>query len=214
MRHGTQAQTGFTLLEILIAMTLSALLLGVLTAGMRMVVDEWQESNNPFEAEIDMSLVLLQIENALLGSAPHSYIDQDTLENNVFFGGAGDSLAWVSTVSRQAGQQMTAWQVTTADRDGVRLKSTPAFADDPGERLETAAGILVLPGFDLSVSYLTLDDLDRPEWLDEWDGAEYQQLPLAVRLEFSNVDEPERDFELVVPFLNRQHETIEPVDVL
>jgi type II secretory pathway component PulJ len=199
----------------MLALTLSALLLGILTAGMRMVVDEWQDSNNPFEDQLDISLVLLQIEQALAGSSPHSYIDQDTLEQNVFFVGGSDSLTWVSTVSPQARQQMTAWQLSADDRDGIVLKSTPAFADDPTERLEEATGTLVLPGMRLSLSYLTRDDLGRPEWLDEWIGYEYQLLPMAVRLEFADNERPgETLLQTVVPLLHRQHEDIQPVDIL
>jgi len=214
MQRGTGTKRGFTLLEIMIALTLSVVLLGMLTAGMRMVVDEWQDSNSPFESEIETSLILLQLEQALLGATPHSYIDQDTLAQNVFFIGADDSITWVSTVSPQARQEMTAWQLQGGDRDGVRLKTTPAFADDPTERLENATGVVLLPGYDMTVSYLTLDDLDRTDWLEEWDGAEYQELPMAVRLTFSDSERPsDESIELVLPILGRQHETIQPVDV-
>lgn len=215
MRRASASQTGFTLIEVVIALTLSALLLATLTAGMRMVVDQWQDSNNPFEDELDDSLIYLQIEQALLGASPTSYIDQDTLEQNVFFAGASDSLTWVSTVSPQAKQQMTVWQLTQEDLDGVLLKSAPALTDDPTERMEEVTGTLVLPGLRLSLSYLDRDDLARPEWLDEWDGAEYQELPMAVRLQFSDPDRgDEDDMELVIPMLHRQHEDIQPVDIL
>ena len=157
----------------------------------------------------------MQIEQALLGASPTSYIDQDTLEQNVFFAGASDSLTWVSTVSPQAKQQMTVWQLTQEDLDGVLLKSAPALTDDPTERMEEVTGTLVLPGLRLSLSYLDRDDLARPEWLDEWDGAEYQELPMAVRLQFSDPDRgDEDDMELVIPMLHRQHEDIQPVDIL
>jgi general secretion pathway protein J len=206
-------QTGFTLLEILIAMALSVVLLGVLTAGMRMVVDEWQDGNAPFEERLDKSLILLQVERALLGAMPHGYVDRDTLENNVYFAGGPQSISWVSTVSLQANQRMTAWQLLGDDRDGVVLKTTPAFADDPSERLENATGTLLLPGLELTVSYLTLDDVERVEWLDEWDGAENQALPMAVRLTFSDREQMVGDeTEIVIPILNNQHETIQQVD--
>lgn len=212
MRGRDGIQAGFTLLEILIAMTLSVLLLGVLTAGMRQVVDQWQDGNNPFEDQLDASLITLQFERALLGAWPHGYIDQDTLENNVFFAGGTETLSWVSTVSPQARQELTAWQLSGEDRDGVILKTVPAFADDPSERLEAAIGTVILPEQELRLSYLTIDDVDRPEWLEEWDGAEHQSLPLAVRLTLSSRDRPRDETELVLPILHRQHESIQPED--
>lgn len=206
---------GFTLLEVLIAMTLSVILLAIVTGGMRAVVDEWQDrSAGPFEDRVDNGLILLQLERALVGASPHSYIDQDTLEQNIFFVGTEASVSWVSTVSSRATQQLTAWQLTATERDGVVLKSVPAFADNPTERLEAINGSLIFPGYDLISSYLTIDDVDRPEWLDEWDGAEYQQLPMAVRLELGNPDlDDDQQIELIVPFLHRQHESIQPVDI-
>ena len=208
-------QTGFTLLEILIAMSLSVLLLGTLTAGMSLVVDRWQDSSSPLETELDASIVFLQIERALLGAMPHGYVDQDTLARNVFFAGGSETLAWVSTVSPQVKQELTAWQLSGEEREGVTLKAVPALADDPAERLELAAGTLILPDFELMLSYLTLDDLGRVEWLEEWDGPDYQSLPMAVRLSFSGGEAVGADdSEIVIPLLHRESDSIEPVDVL
>jgi len=216
MRIRKENADGFTLIEIMIAMTLSVILLAIVTAGTRAVVDEWQErSTAPFEERVDTGLILLQIEQALLGAYPHSYIDQDTLEQNVFFVGTEESVTWVSSVSPQARQQLTAWELSVDERDGVILKSVPAFADNPVGRLDESTGTLVLPGYDLTLSYLTLDQVERPDWLEEWDGVEYQILPMAVRLQLTPPDESgASDIELVVPVLNRQHETIQPVEQL
>jgi hypothetical protein len=146
---------------------------------------------------------------------PHGYIDEDTLENNVFFGGGSETIAWVSTVSTQYGQAMTAWQLSGEERDGIVLKTAPAMADNPTARLESLDGTLILPDYALTLSYLTLDDLDRVEWLEEWDGAEYQSLPMAVRLGFSPTDrDGDSEIEIVIPILHREHDSIQPVDVL
>lgn len=212
-RARSRLQHGFTLLEMLIAMALSVVLLGILTAGTRAVVDEWLDSTNPFETRLERSLILLQIEQALLGAVPHSYVDQDTLEQYVFFEGGADSIAWASTVSPQAKQALTAWQLRMESVDGVILKSVPAFADSPTERLDAATGTMIFPEVELTLSYLRLDDLGRAEWLDEWSGTEYQSLPLAVRIELTEEDSRGDTFEMVVPVFARQHETIQPVDV-
>jgi len=210
----SRAQRGFTLLEILIAMTLAVVLLATITAGTRAVIDEWQErSTGPFEDRVDTGLILLQIERALQGSEPHSYIDQDSLEQFVYFVGTDESVSWVSSVSPQAKQQLTAWQLSYVEREGVVLKTVPAFADNPVERFDAINGSLILPDYEMTVGYLDLDDVERAEWLDEWDGVDYQILPMAVRIELvppdDSADEP---VELIVPLLHRQHESIAPVD--
>jgi general secretion pathway protein J len=214
MRSKRRRTRGFTLLEVMIALTLSVMLLGLLTAGMRFIVDEWQDSNNPFETELDQSLILLQIEQALLGAFPHGYVDQETLEQNVFFLGDSESLTWVSTVSPQAKQELTAWHIHDDGRSGVMLRTTPAFADSPLERIDQATGTPLFADSRMVLSYLTLDDAGRPEWLEEWNGAEHQELPMAVRLTLTDEGRSTvRDVELVVPILVRQHESIQPVDV-
>jgi hypothetical protein len=109
---------------------------------------------------------------------------------------------------------MTAWQLRDDGRSGVVLKTAPAFADNPLERIENATGTPLIADARMAVAYLTLDDAGRPEWLEEWDASEYQELPMAVRLTLSGEGRSTAtDLELVVPILVRQHESIQPVDV-
>ena len=58
-------QQGFTLLELIVSMTLTALLLGMLSAGMYSVVNDWTRQTDGLDQAIDKSLVLLQIERAM-----------------------------------------------------------------------------------------------------------------------------------------------------
>src|SRR5690606_23660518 len=90
---------GFTLLEILIALALTATLLTMLTAGVYGVVRDWDNNAAGLENSLEEAVALLQLERALHGAFPHSYRDMETLGYHVYFDGQADQLSWVSTVS-------------------------------------------------------------------------------------------------------------------
>ncbi len=87
-KHGGVAmkrQRGFTLLEIVIAMTLTALLLGMLSAGLYGVVNDWRNETGGLESGLDEALVVLQLDRALQAAFPHTYIDREQLPSGCIF---------------------------------------------------------------------------------------------------------------------------------
>lgn len=203
-------QQGFTLLELLLSMTLTALLLGMLSAGVYAVVNDWQDESAGLEEELDRALVLLQVERALQGAFPHSYIHPERLSNFVYFHGDESGLSFVSTVSPQRQSGLTAWHLSSQDDDGVWLRLTPAYSDNPDARLEEAEPVLLLRGYRLRARYLVSRGIDEKLWLDEWPAEEMQSLPLAVSLQWIP-DDPELDtLEVLAPIRANRHEEIEP----
>lgn len=206
-------QRGFTLLELVIAMTLTAMLLGMLSAGLYSVVNDWQRENTGLDDTLDKSLVILQVDRALQAAFPHSYVDQERLSRHIYFQGTEDSVSFVSAVSPQRQGGLMAWQLSD-DQDGVMLKLVPAYADSPEERLEELEGTNVLPGYSLEVRYLVQEDVDSKEWLEEWDGSERQSLPLAVHLVLTpdDGDDPKAEvLEVLAPIRAWRSQDIEPV---
>jgi general secretion pathway protein J len=207
---------GFTLLELMLSMALTALLLGMLSAGVYTVVNDWQEETGGLDATLDKTLIVLQLERALIAAFPHSYVDNERLSRHVYFIGGEDSLTFVSAVSPQRSAGLTAWRLQTeaSGKDaGLLLTLTPAFADDPDARLEALEPTLLLPGYRATFRYLLQRSPDEKEWLDEWDGAEQQSLPLAVHVVLSPLDEEldEPELEIVAPIRAWQHFEIQPI---
>src|SRR5690554_2020361 len=128
-RAARRAQSGFTLIELIIAMTLTTLLLGMLSAGVFTVVREWEGEASVLDEALDRSLVLLQIERALAGAFPHSYVDQNEFARYVYFLGEPEELSWISTVSPYRVTGLTAWRLESSMREGLTLRLTPAFSD-------------------------------------------------------------------------------------
>lgn len=205
---------GFTLLEILIALSLTAMLLTMLTAGVYGVIRDWDDNAGGLETTLDQTVAILQLERALQGSFPHSYRDSETLGRHVYFDGESDRLSWVSSVSPQRNPGLTAWRIYSDEDGRVLLQLAPAFSDDPDERLSAAEPILLLEGYELEIQYL-FEDLDfQRRWRDEWSGRDLQSLPNAVYVRLIPIDRsrqsPAELIEIVAPIASTRHRSIEP----
>ncbi len=199
--------TGFTLLELLIALTLSALIMLTLAMGMNLVVKEWTRSSNRLDDSLDKVLVLLQIERALTGAFPQTYRDYDENKKVIFFEGEEDQIAWVSTVSPGRQPGLMVWQLLP-DKNGVQIRIMPAFAGDPTERLKThATAITVLEGYKAYFEYLYVDEKieEDTKWLKEWSAQKQQGLPNAVRVRLEN--DAQSPLEIVAMIQAFQHQT-------
>jgi len=206
-------QTGFTLVEIILSLGLTALLLGLLSSGVYIVAEDWNRNSGALDESLDQALVVLQIDRALHGAFPHSYTNVDTLGREIYFWGEDDYLSFVSTVSPQRSPGLTVWEMYSVADEGVYLSLVPAFSDNPTERLSKSEPILVLENYTAEFSYLYQDLNENKLWADEWLGTEKLSLPLAIYVRFI----PERDFqdvnkelEVVARIKNNQHRSIRP----
>jgi general secretion pathway protein J len=209
----TGKQTGFTLVEIVLSLGLTALLLGLLSSGVYIVADDWNRNSDVLDKSLDQALAVLQIDRALHGAFPHSYTNFDTLGREIYFHGEDDYLSFVSAVSPQRSPGLTVWEMYSVADEGVYLSLVPAFSDDPTQRLSESEPILVLENYTAAFSYLYQDLNENRLWIDEWLGEEELSLPLAVYVRFV----PERDFEdvneeleIVARIKTNQHRSIRP----
>lgn len=205
-------QSGFTLLEIMISMTLTAMLLGMLSAGLYSVVNDWQNETSVLDETLDQSLVLLQIERALVAAFPHSYIDYDSLERVVYFYGDEAEMRWVSAVSPQRRTGLTAWRLVSDPAEGVQLTLAQAYSDNPDTHLEELTPVSILGNYTAEFRYLVQRNEEEKEWLDEWSGEELRSLPIAVHIVFTPIDDSlnEEVLEVLAAIKTWQHEDIQP----
>jgi len=207
----TSAQQGFTLLEVLLSLALTGLLLGMLSAGVYAVVNDWQRESSVLDTTLDKALAVLQLERALQAAFPHSYIDPERLQRMIYIRGAEDSLSFVSTVSPQRQAGLTTWRLQP-DADGdLQLSLTPAYGDDPDLRLVDSASTPILPGYRATFRYLLQRSPEEKEWLTDWEGPRMQSLPQAVHVLFEpldrNSDAPALEF--IAPIRAMRHVDIE-----
>ncbi|MDX1491392.1 MAG: prepilin-type N-terminal cleavage/methylation domain-containing protein [Pseudohongiellaceae bacterium] len=202
-------QQGFTLIEIILALALTALLLSLLSAGTYAVMSDWDRDSKVLDERLDETIALLQIERAIKGAFAHSYRDESSLGRYIYFEGDDDVLRWVSTVSPQRDSGLMAWQLESRGDEGVYVSLAPALSDSPEQRLEDAEATVLLPNYQASFSYL-YEELDfRKEWRDEWLGSEQNALPLAVYILLEPINGSQREpIELVAQIKANTHRSI------
>jgi len=203
-------QRGFTLIEIVLALGLTAMLLGLLSTGVFIVAEDWNRNSDRLDQSLDEALAVLQIDRALHGAFPHSFTNIETLSREIYFQGEDDFLSWVSAVSPQRTPGLTAWDLFSVDDEGVYLSLVPAFSDNPSERLEEAEPILILPGYSVEFSYLYQDIDETKRWVEEWDGEESQSLPLAIYARFEPSTDDKEVLEILARVRNNEHRSIRP----
>ena len=210
MSPKTINNAGFTLIEVVLAMGLTTLLLGLLSTSVFIVAGDWNRNSNSLDESLDLSLALLQVDRSLHGAFPHSYTNEETLNRQIFFTGENDSLSWVSTVSPQRSSGLTAWELFAVTGEGVYLKLAPAFSDNPSLRLNESNPVLLFPGYDLELSYL-YEELDQDKvWTDRWEAQDLLSLPLAVYARLvPNIDIND-EFEIIARIRNSEHRSIRP----
>ncbi len=210
MSPKTANNSGFTLIEVVLAMGLTTLLLGLLSTSVFIVAGDWNRNSNSLDENLDLSLALLQVDRSLHGAFPHSYTNEETLNRQIYFTGENDSLSWVSTVSPQRSSGLTAWELFAVTGEGVYLKLAPAFSDNPSLRLNESNPVLLFPGYDLELSYL-YEELDQNKvWTDRWEAQDLLSLPLAVYARLvPNIDIND-EFEIIARIRNSEHRSIRP----
>ena len=218
IRNRPLKQQGFTLLELLIALALSLLVVGLLTMGVYLVLQDWERAGGRLDDKLDASLALLQIERALQGAFPHLYRHDTENRSYIYFEGNEKKLSWVSTVSPTQENRLTAWQLQRGEEDkGLRVAYTPAFAGNPEKALKKLKPLELFTDYTVSFEYLYIDEqkpanaADRSEWREQWSGKKRQSLPAAVRLRLEKSDDPAAAQEIVALLLAREHFNLPPV---
>ena len=204
---------GFTLIEVILALGLTSLILGLLSTGVFLVADDWNRNSDVLDQSLDEALSILQIDRSLHGAFPHSFTNEETLSRQLFFTGEDDYLSWVSTVSPQRSAGLTTWELYSVAGEGTYLTLVPAYSDNPRSRLDEAEPMLLFPGYEVEFSYL-YEELDENKvWIEEWEAQERLSLPLAVYVRFTPVDDEKELLEIVARIRNNQHRSIQPNDL-
>jgi general secretion pathway protein J len=206
------SEGGFTLIEVVLSLALTAMLLSLLSTGMYAVMNDWENDTAVLDESLDETVAILQLERALQGAFPHSYRDVNSLGRLVYFQGEDETLSWVSTVSPQRSGGLTAWRLESVVDEGVYLQLAPAMSDDPAPRLDTVEPVLLLPNYTARFSYL-YEELDfSKQWREDWPGQEMFVLPLAVHVLLTPIERADRDkvINIVARIRANEHRELRP----
>ena len=168
---------GFTLLELIVSMTILSLIAVIIGTGFRLGLKAWEKGDDETESVQTMRVLSGLISQQLKSSYPYKIKIDD--KNVVAFKGGPDSMIFVTTL---AGPYPGGFKwVRYLHRDGVLYYKEGPLPDK--ELLDNVPGdeeILETEVKDVSFQYYSKDE---DEWKESWDFSD--RLPMAVKVRVS-----------------------------
>lgn len=167
---------GFTLLELLVAMTLMALLSLVLFGGFRFGTRAWDRA----ETSTANSNEIRRAQGAIADELSRAYPEMDVsdpLNPHIVFSGEAGAVTFLGPDRMRDG----AMAITTLSKQGdtLALTATPELARDPRGQTVTRKLLGHVKGFELSYFGATAPN-DPPRWLSRWHDR--SRLPQLIRV--------------------------------
>ena len=176
-------QRGFTLVEVIIALTIVATLLGITFAGLRVGLAAWQRGDERGQA-LERSRSVAQIITRTLGSAyPYQVAAVGREPAHLLFEGAADRVGFVTAAPPFPGADSIAFTAVTL---GLSTTSAPGLAltqkvlpnDKP---FDVGLPPIFVDGAISGVRFRYLKKVTG-DWTDRWDAAVEKTLPLSIEV--------------------------------
>jgi general secretion pathway protein J len=193
---------GFTLIEVVLAITIFALMAGVLYGAFSLGHTAVEKSQKSFDRNQKTRSI-----GDLLATYIHSgYPYRESIqEQTIFFEGERESLTFVSSYSHaMGGRGMAMIAIEKEDSDNGRSRfrlteTTPVRVGAAGGEGGQRSSLVIQEGVrDFQLAYLGVEG-EQENWEERWDGNERRRLPRAVRLSF--IDAEGKEVRWVFPFM-------------
>lgn len=181
-------QRGFTLVEVVIALTIVATLLVVMFGSLRVGLAAWQRGDERAEV-LDRARSITQIVTRTLGAAhPYMTAAQRGEAPRLLFEGTPDRVAFVTAVPPFPTAVPIAFTAVTLSQEtgpvpGLAVRQKPLPNEEP---FDGAIEPALVDGTVSAVHFRYLRESDRA-WTERWDAVEEKALPLAVEITLSIV---------------------------
>ena len=178
---------GFTLLELLLAITIFALIVGSVTAGFRLASVTIDRGEETVRAAARLRAAIGIIERSIRSADPLPVYTDD--HEVMFFVGGDKHLMFLTAQPIAAfgakGSQLVSFHEIAGSGGGLAVSTASPFRTESWEGVENPR-VLVPGAEDVAFSYSPGPTEDgRWEWSPSWDAEEERSLPAAVRVEFS-----------------------------
>ena len=182
MRGAERRQKGFTLLELVVAITLMGLVLVVLYSGLRLGLNGWDSGERRAEASNRLRSVQEFLRRQLAQSMTVYETNDDRRERFVVFAGRSEGIEFVAPMPALLGQGgLYRMWIEMADGQ-LRLRQRPYLPGDPAAG-EERVNVLLEGVSTMEWAYFGPErdnDQESPRWHADWTSTERR--PLLVRL--------------------------------
>ncbi|MDO9422766.1 MAG: prepilin-type N-terminal cleavage/methylation domain-containing protein [Methylobacter sp.] len=187
--QGLICQRGFTLIEVLIAMTLLSIMVVLLFSSLRICAKSWEQGENKI-AEVNEAAVVYNFFQRHLSSAiplwndftardggyaaslPGMIATTENKDKTFSFQGKKQSLQFVSVFpasARRTGMQL--FSIEPRQQDGeqdIKVTLTPFYPVAEGEEWHREEVVLLRDVSNFTLAYFGVDDSGEGTWQDEW----------------------------------------------
>lgn len=186
---------GFTLIEVLIAMTLLSLMVTLLFASMKICADSWEKGEKKITDVNEIAVVYNFFQRHLSTALPlwdDFSSDPESGVRTFSFQGRNDFLQFVSHFPASAnklGAQIITLQTAQDEEDGqiINVSLAPFFPLAAGEDWEKEEVVLVKHVANFKLEYFGADDQSsEPYWQEQWTEKEFQPRLVKVNIELEN----------------------------
>ena len=194
---------GFTLIEVLIALTLLSIMVVLLFGSLKIGADSWERGENKI-AEVNEVAVVYNFFQRHLISAKPLWDDFSGEERTLSFQGDSQSLQFVSSFPASAGkaglQLFSIKLLEEDDEQFINVTLKPFFPVPEGEQFAKEEVTLVSHVSNFKLAYFGSEDgVSDPNWQNQWLGKEIQPRLVKINIELENqIYWPEMVFDLKV----------------
>jgi general secretion pathway protein J len=214
-RRGLRAaERGFTLLELLAAITLLGLLMAVLFGGLRLGTRVWETADARLDSSVRLQIVQDFIRQRLAETLPLEAVPPELAEvgaSEPLFLGTVETVRFASLLPENLGAGIYLMELELAESghaDGSNnlVLSWRPFEppDQTAEEVEPEERVLIENIEAVELSYFgTIDPAQPPDWWQAWENQ--PELPGLIRLQVRFAENDERRWpELIVrPMVDR-----------
>ncbi|MBK8816272.1 MAG: prepilin-type N-terminal cleavage/methylation domain-containing protein [Methylococcaceae bacterium] len=181
---------GFTLIEVLIAMTLLGIMVVLLFSSMKTCAESWQKGEDKI-AEVNDAAVVYQFFQHHLTTALPLWDDFSEKDSRVFaFQGKHDEIQFVSSFpasAKKTGLQLFSLKLMKDDEgQSIQVSITPFFPSAEGEEWRKEEVTLLNHVSSFSLSYFGSDDIQgEGYWQDVW---QQESQPRLVKIKIERDD--------------------------
>ena len=179
--------TGYTVVEILVALSLTGLVLGVLYGSYSTVVGSTRNYRRVSDTYQSARVVLTNLGRELTGAYQPAMIEERLMfqgKEEWFQGRRLDRLSFVTTTSARGAEEETGYDAFElsyfagyGNQEGLLLARRAPFFN-PEEPFEAGEERIIAE----NLRSLAFEFYDGLEWKEEWNPEEEKRLPLAVRI--------------------------------
>lgn len=194
---------GFTLIEVLIAMTLLSIMVVLLFGSLKICADSWEKGESKI-AEVNEVAVVYNFFQRHLSVAQPLWNDlSEEGERTFAFQGKAQSLQFVSAFPASAGRsglQLFSLELQNEDNQQViNVTITPFFPVIEGEEWHKEEVTIIKGVTEFTMAYYGSDGGDTETWQDQWLDREVLPRLLKINIELENgIFWPEMIIELKV----------------